>query len=92
MLDKTITTEFTPAKLKVVVEPLMVAKDWGMLGQKVSEKYDALEQSSLIQQHYQSLYFVKSKTGQDVAPVKPALVSVPDQVAQTPIMLSGYVL
>ena len=92
MLDKTCLTEFTPAKLKLVVEPLMTATDCGILGQKVGEKYDAVEQSTLILQHYQSLYFVKSKTGQEVVPVKPALVSDPDQVAQTPAKLSGYVL
>ena len=92
MLDKACLTEFSTAKLKAVVEPLMTATDCGMLGQKVGEKYDAVEQSSLIQQHYQSLYYVKSKTGQEVVPVKAALVSDPDQVAQTPAMLSGYVL
>ena len=92
MLDKTITTDFTPAKLKEVVEPLMTEKDYGLLGQKVTEKYEAVEQGALIERHYQSLYFVKSKTGQEVVPVKPALVSDPDQVAQTPRMLTGYVL
>ena len=92
MLDKTITTEFTTLKLKAVVEPLMEKRDYGLLGQNVTQKYDAVADGALIERHYQTLFYAKSKTGQPVQPVKAALVSEPDQVAQTPLQLTSYVL